>query len=62
MFRVVTDMTPHGSCRSLDRGPWHTSREVAESWASLLTSLGYKVTIESQFGPVADNKNKMLFI
>ena len=62
MYRVVTDITPHGSNRKLDCGPWHTSREEAEAWASVFEQIGYRVFVESQHPLQTDVQPKMVFL
>lgn len=48
MYRVVTKRFDHYDRRIIERGPWHVSRQDAESWASILKHLGYHVEVESQ--------------
>lgn len=48
MFRVITQYDETGKPPVIEKSPWHSSREIAEYWANLLSKLGYIVKIESQ--------------
>ena len=53
MHRVITRYR-NGTARPIiERGPWHTSLETAETWQDLLRGMGYFVEIESQHGAMS---------
>jgi hypothetical protein len=50
VYRVVTKYR-NGTARPVvERGPWHTSRKIAEDWAQTLREHGYIAHIETQNG------------
>jgi len=52
VYRVVTKYRNGTSRPVVERGPWHTSRQIAEDWADSLRMHGYIVHIESQHGHI----------
>ena len=52
MFRVVTHYRNGSTHPVVERGPWHTSREIAENWAEILREHGYVTHVETQNGQI----------
>ncbi|WP_306603614.1 hypothetical protein [Azonexus sp.] len=52
MFRVVTQYRNGSTHPVVERGPWHTSREMAENWADIMREHGYVAHVETQNGMI----------
>lgn len=48
MYRVVTKYRNGSSRPVVERGPWHTSKKVADDWADALRNHGYVAFVEAQ--------------
>ncbi len=57
MYRVITQYNEPGKTPIVEKSPWHTSKEIADYWATLLRKLGYIVKIESN-NPEEESNNK----
>ena len=50
VYRVVTDCRDYRGNRILEPGPWFSSQQVADHWAEVLRSVGYRVIVEKLEG------------
>jgi hypothetical protein len=53
MRRVVTRNRDHLDNEVLERGPWLSSNDDVDVWASVLQRMGYIVYVESMNGEMA---------
>ena len=47
------------SKNTIEKGPWHPSRQHTEYWAEQLRQAGYVVEIESQAGAVKEDNSDL---
>jgi hypothetical protein len=60
VFRVITKYRCGKPRPVIERGPWHTSSEMAHFWADTLRNQGYTTEVEEGLGskmPGSDSSN-----